>query len=146
MLDVGAGAGIYGRPFAEHFPSCLLFAVEIRRPYIRQFRLDKIYDRVIHDDVRTICWPEVDVVILGDVLEHMAEEEAVDVWAKARDSARLAVYLSIPIIHYPQGEYDGNPYEAHVADDYTHERVLETFPGVALYRAGSVVGTYEALT
>jgi hypothetical protein len=37
------------------------------------------------------------------------------------------VIVSIPIGHYPQGEYEGNPHEAHITDNWTPEALIETF-------------------
>lgn len=147
MLDVGVGAGIYGILFGDHFPGAQRIGVEIWEPYVWRFCLRDIYHRLIVGDIRTLApWPAVDVVIFGDVIEHMAQDEARKVWATAREVAGKAVYLAIPIVHYPQGPWAGNPHEAHVVDDYSHERVLETFEGIGDWQLGNEVGAYEALT
>lgn len=146
MLDIGAGSGTYGKMFAEHFPHAYRVGIEIWRPYLIRFDLPTLYDDMHCVDVREyFMFPSTDVIIMGDVLEHMTEADALRVWDMARDAARKAVYLSIPIIHYPQGEYEGNPHEAHVVDDWNHERVLATFDGIGECYQGSVVGAYEAL-
>lgn len=147
LLDIGVGSGTYGRLFRQYFPSAQTLGVEIWAPYIDQFGLNDLYDRVILDDVRTMpAWPLVDVVILGDVLEHMTVDEAREVWQLSRVVAKKAVYLSIPIVHYPQGPHEGNPYEEHVVDDWSHVRVLETFEGIGECHIGQTVGAYEALS
>jgi hypothetical protein len=145
VLDIGAGSGTYGKLMRQIVPDAYLIGVEAWWPYTVRFKLNEIYDHVIYSDVRNIVWPRADVVILGDVLEHMSEEDARDVWSAAMTAARKAVYLSIPIIHYPQGHEEGNPFEEHVVDDYTHERVLDTFPGITWCWRGTIVGRYEAL-
>ena len=59
-------------------------------------------------DIRSFSWPtRYDVVILGDVLEHLTLADALRVWASARAHARYLV-LSIPIVEYPQGVHYGN--------------------------------------
>jgi hypothetical protein len=149
VLDIGAGSGTYGKLMRQIVPDAYLIGIEAWEPYITRFKLDEIYDFGIHGDVRKIVShamiPRADVVILGDVLEHMSEEDARDVWAAAMTAARKAVYLSIPIVHYPQGHEEGNPFEEHVVPDYTHERVLDTFPGITWHWRGTIVGRYEAL-
>jgi hypothetical protein len=153
VLDIGAGSGTYGKLMRQIVPDAYLIGVEAWEPYVARFRLDQVYDQLIVADIVKLAneqrgpWgiPRADVVILGDVLEHMTEDHARDVWAAARSIARKAVYLSIPIIHYPQGHEEGNPYEEHVVPDYTHERVLETFPGITWHWRGTIVGRYEAL-
>jgi hypothetical protein len=151
VVDVGAGSGTYGKALRAAMPARdpYMIGVEVWHPYISHFGLPSIYDLVLHRDVRSLPldeWPRTDIVILGDVLEHMTEADAVRVWNLARAAARKAVYLSIPIVHYPQGAEEGNPFETHVVDDWTHERVLATFPGITWHWQGTVVGRYEAET
>jgi hypothetical protein len=148
MLDIGAGSGTYGRLMRTAHPSAYRIGVEVWAPYVHRFALTEVYDWMIVDDVREL-WgklpPRVDIVILGDVLEHMPVEDAVRVWGLAKILARKAVYLSIPIVPYPQGHVEGNPYEEHVVDDWTDERVLDTFEGITWKWLGTIVGRYEAL-
>jgi trans-aconitate methyltransferase len=146
VLDIGVGAGTYGTVLRELCPGAKLTGVEAWAPYVDQFDLHAIYDEIIVADVRYLAaLPRADVVILGDVLEHMTEDEAIAVWRMARGAARKAVYLSIPIIHYPQGHLEGNPFEEHIVDDWTHERVLATFEGIGAHWTGTIVGAYEAV-
>jgi hypothetical protein len=86
------------------------------------------------------------VVILGDVIEHMSRDEALAVWDRCAAAAQRAVYLSIPIVHYPQHEIEDNPYEVHVEEDWSHATVIETFAGIGAFELGSEVGVYERLT
>lgn len=147
MLDVGAGAGTYAHLFAQHFPGCRRTGIEVWGPYVDRFGLRELYHDLIVADVRDLDpLPAADVVICGDVLEHMSADEAVKVWDRARAAARQAAFLSIPVIHYPQGDLEGNPHEVHVVDDWTHERVLDTFPGIGESWTGQIVGVYEART
>jgi len=53
--------------------------------------------------------------------------------------------IAIPIIHFPQGEEYGNPFERHVKDDWTHQEVLDTFPYITEYTVGQVTGAYWAV-
>jgi hypothetical protein len=149
VLDIGAGSGTYGKLMRQIAPDAYLIGIEAWRPYVPRFKLHEVYDLVLCEDVIKLVdlerLPRADVVILGDVLEHMSEEDARDVWSAAMTAARKAVYLSIPIIHYPQGHEEGNPFEEHVVEDYTHERVLDTFPGITWCWRGTIVGRYEAL-
>lgn len=148
VLDIGAGSGTYGKMFRQIAPTPYLIGVEIWPPYVNQYNLTEIYDHVLVQDVRDM-WgrlpPRADIVILGDVLEHMPEEDAVRVWHFAKELARDAVYLSIPIVPCPQDAVGGNPHEEHVVSDWTHERVLAAFPGISWHWRGSVVGRYEAV-
>lgn len=145
LLDVGAGAGTYARLLAEDRPARMV-ALEVFEPYVERYRLHELYDEVLLGDARTTELPEADVVVLGDVAEHMSVEEAQDLWRRAGDAARRAVYMSIPIVRYPQGELEHNAHEVHVVDDWDHDKVLAAFPGITDCFQGQVVGVYERRT
>ena len=145
VLDIGPGVGTYAKLLAG--PSVSTIAgIEIYEPYLATYRLRDYYDHVIVGDARTAEFPPSDVVILGDVAEHMSEADALALWDKAARYAAIAVYLSIPIVHYPQGHIEGNRHEAHVVDDWNHERVLASFAGIGRWWTGTEVGVYERLT
>jgi len=145
VLDIGPGVGTYAKLLAGPAVSTLA-AIEIYEPYLRTYRLPEYYDDVIVGDARTVPFPSVDVVIMGDVAEHMTEDDALALWHKATATAAKAVYLSIPIVHYPQCEIEGNHHEIHVVDDWNHERVLAAFDGIGQWWTGTEVGVYERLT
>lgn len=145
VLDVGAGAGTYATLLAGSEVTHLT-AIEVFEPYLERYGLAELYDEVILGDARTTDLPVADVVILGDVAEHMTREEALDLWARAGAAARKAVYLSIPIVDYPQGALEHNDHEVHVVDDWDHEKVLAAFEGITDHWTGDVVGVYERRT
>jgi 2-polyprenyl-3-methyl-5-hydroxy-6-metoxy-1,4-benzoquinol methylase len=142
VLDVGPGSGTYYDLLGHR--QVHWTGVEIWEPYVEQFHLRERYDEVIIVDIRDFPWGRryFDVIILGDVLEHMSREEALALWAKARSHCTGIVLLSIPIIDYPQGEYEGNPHEAHLAT-WTHDGCL-ALPGVYDSMACPTVGVYVA--
>jgi hypothetical protein len=148
LLDIGAGCGTYAQPWKNDPGNRpYLIAVEVFRPYVVEFGLNDLYDQVIVRDIRELPlteWPRVDVVVLGDVLEHMSEKDAIRIWHLACASANRAVYLSIPTVPCPQGPVNGNRHEEHVVNDWTHERVLDSFPLISWYWRGTIVGRYEA--
>lgn len=145
VLDVGAGAGTYAKLLAD-VPTTRLTALEVFEPYVTTYGLRELYDEVVLGDARSTTLPTVDVVILGDVAEHMERAEAQELWARAADAARRAVYLSIPIVPYPQGTLEHNPHEMHVVDDWDHHQVLAAFAGIGAHWTGEVVGVYERRT
>lgn len=145
VLDIGPGVGTYAKLLAG--PSVRrITGVEIWEPYVRTYRLRDHYDDVVVGDARQVDLPRVDVVILGDVAEHMTEADALRLWQRCADAARRAVYLSIPVVHYPQDQIEGNPHEVHVEQDWDHDRVLASFAGIGAWWTGSEVGVYERLT
>lgn len=111
-IDFGAGAGYYGRMIKEIQPKIKTIAMEIWRPYIDRFRLKELYDEVIFDDIQNFDWPDADLAIFGDVLEHFNKSDAL----KIIELANLKyghIIIDIPVGKYKQGEWGGNPHEAH---------------------------------
>ena len=144
ILDVGAGSGTYSEMLrANQYNRASVDAIEVWKPYINEFNLHEKYMKVYETDVRLFENFNYDLVIFGDILEHMTKEDALEVWGRVSSQAKNAV-IAIPIIHYHQGAINGNPYEEHVKDDWTNEEVLETFPGIVDSWQGQVVGAYWA--
>jgi predicted TPR repeat methyltransferase len=144
VLDIGPGSGTYAkllRPVLD--PGVKFHALEIHEPYVERFGLLELYDRVEVADAREAKFPRLDVVILGDVLEHMTLTEAEDVWFKARAAAKLAVFLSIPIVEYPQDASEGNDHEAHV-QTWSHPMVMGLLDGIKEFATFGEIGVYRA--
>lgn len=143
ILDIGAGSGTYSEALKDAGYEHNIDALEIWQPYIDKFNLFEKYRNVYNQDVRLFDDFSYDVVIFGDILEHMTKDQALSVWEKVAAQAEHAL-IAIPIIHYHQGELDGNPYEEHVKDDWSHEEVLSSFSNITDHWQGDVVGAYWA--
>lgn len=140
VLDLGAGEGTYARLLADHREGSTFIGVEGHKPYVAEFGLEALYDKVIVGDVRTRRFPAADVVILGDIIEHLDSSEAQKVWDKARRAARKTVLASIPLGVHPQDAVNGNELERHRSswrDDTVHE-----LGGVVASWTGAIVGCY----
>jgi hypothetical protein len=86
-----------------------------------------LYERFILGDARRwVPDNKYDIAIAGDVLEHMNKEEAKDLLDKLKSCSDV-VLLSLPVVYYPQGELEGNPYEKHVVNNWTVEDVIDAF-------------------
>lgn len=161
VLDVGPGAGVWAKLIRDLDAPVLdgcdtrLDCIEAFGPYVGQFGLDTLYDRVFLGDVRTWDWGGYDyirvaespkpigdgipkwtwdLVILGDVLEHMAKPEALAVVDRALVHSP-AVLVVVPLGEWPQGSEGGNPLEAHVAtwDLSDFESATSSLPGLSDY-------------
>lgn len=139
ILDVGAGAGKYGKLLAH--PSRTIRAVEIWEPYINRFGLTSVYDEVYQEDVRDRTDFKYDLVIFGDVLEHMSKKDALTVWSRVKSQATWGM-ISLPIVHYPQGESEGNPYEEHVQDHVDPDDLRRSFGPFDFEESYNVTGTF----
>jgi SAM-dependent methyltransferase len=147
ILDIGVGKGTYYKLFCKNvdvFNTAEWVGIEAWEPYIEEFRLNKKYNTVINSDVRTVDFDNIgkfDIVFMGDVLEHITKEEAVELVHKLSSKTKYAV-ISIPIVHYPQDEVNNNPYEVHVKDDWSHTEVMESFPNIEKTFQGKEIGCY----
>lgn len=99
-LDIGAGAGEYGRLIRKDSPGKRIDAIEIFEPYVERFKLREIYDRVFVSDIRDrdflMSLDHYDLMIMGDVLEHLTKEEAIQVWRALKQKSTF-IWISIPI-------------------------------------------------
>lgn len=145
VLDVGPGAGTYAKLLRGHVPyECTFTGLEIFEPYVERYELNQLYDEIIVGDAREDVGVDVyDVIILGDVLEHMSEAEAIMVWDRARATANRGVFASLPIYGYEQGALEGNEHEAHL-HQWSHESVMAKLGGIVDSWQGQIVGCYRA--
>ena len=131
VVDVGAGNGAYRTLVAARAPKARMVAVEVWWPAVEKFRLAEFYDSVIVADVAWLDWHRVvaeyapDLVIFGDVLEHMTRRDAVRA-VHAVTGRAIDTIISVPVVEWPQGAVDGNPYDRH-AETWTHDQVMDTF-------------------
>jgi predicted nicotinamide N-methyase len=144
VLDCGAGAGIYLDLIKKEIGNNVIVdAVEVWMPYIEQFDLANRYNSLYNIDLRKMSNFNYDLVILGDVLEHMTENDALKVWDLVASQAKYAI-ISIPIIHYHQDAINGNPYEVHVEEDWNTEKVLQKFKNIVEYVEFPQTGVFVA--
>ena len=71
-----------------------------------------------------------DLIIFGDVIEHMTVERAQTVLERAQSRCRDMI-IGVPFL-YPQDELYGNPWERHIQSDLTAEIFNERYPGFEL--------------
>lgn len=137
-LDIGCGSGTYARLF----PELEWTGIEIWEPYVNIFSLDRLYEQFILADART--WEpddKYDIAIAGDVLEHMSVVEAVDLVGKLKLCSNFVI-VSIPVVDYPQEAVGGNPYEAHIVDNWSVESVINHFGMPEKYNIELPVGVF----
>ncbi|MER7908288.1 class I SAM-dependent methyltransferase [Streptomyces sp. NPDC096068] len=121
VTDVGPGEGTYAKLFRPVHHGVWWTGIEIHKPYAAKYKLRSTKTRAMYDElhVEDARESEVhlfyrDLVIFGDVLEHMPREDAADLLVKAEAAGCWHILVSLPIVEAPQGEVDGNPHEAHV--------------------------------
>lgn len=123
-LDVGACDGVWSGLLRDHLQ---MVAVEVFEPNVIKYDLESKYDVVMIADIRDLEYEHYDLIIFGDVIEHMSVEDAQNVLKYAYDRADQIV-IAVPF-RYPQGAIYGNEYERHIQDDLTHELFLSRYQG-----------------
>jgi SAM-dependent methyltransferase len=124
ILDIGAGVGTYAnllKPLGYNNLDC----VEVFEDYVVKYQLETKYNRVIIGDITklNIDFQQYDLIILGDVLEHIDSISAIDLIKKIKD---VPTIVSIPF-ESEQGEHFGNVFEIHLQNDLTLEIFLERY-------------------
>ena len=126
VLDVGPGQGTYWELLHDHFTS--MDAVEIWPKYIEEFNLEAKYRKVYAADICGLDIPAYDIIILGDVLEHLPVDKAPAVVAGLLDNCREMV-VSVPF-HLTKRVLGGNPYQRHTMPDLDADGMARMFPGL----------------
>jgi|LakMenEpi03Aug12_release.lakeMendotaPanAssembly.Ray.scaffolds.fasta_scaffold03006_29 hypothetical protein len=126
ILDVGAGAGAYYDMLHNEGYSNL-DCVEVFSNYVKDYNLTEKYKKVIIGDITKldIDFDEYDLIIFGDVIEHIALEDAKLLLNKIN---RSDVIIGVPF-NSPQGIHFENEYEIHLQDDLTFINFFERFEG-----------------
>ena len=126
ILDIGAGAGAYYDMLsAEGYYN--LDCVEAFENYIVDYGLRGKYKNVTLGDVTKldIDFDKYDLIILGDVLEHIQVEDAKFLLSKMK---RSNVIIGVPF-ESPQGVHFDNTFEIHLQEDLTFINFFERFEG-----------------
>jgi hypothetical protein len=125
VLDIGPGSGTYHSLLGDHFQS--MDACEIYAPYIKRFKLAEKYKNVYNKSVTDIeNFDDYDLVIFGDILEHLTVEDTQRVLEKAKNVKQLLI--AVPF-EYEQDASHGNEAERHIQDDLTHDNFMQRYPG-----------------
>lgn len=125
ILDVGPGAGTYGLSLI-HLD---VEALEIYEPYVEMFKLKEIYNKIHIGDIREFNIEAFDYIILGDVLEHLTQNEATQVLNRM---CNKKVMVAVPYL-FEQGEEMGNIYETHHQPDLTDDIMQSRYGLKPLY-------------
>ena len=137
ILDVGACDGKWWKLLG---PFYTMDAVEIFEPNIINSNLRAKYRNVFNCDILDLKYDFYDVVIFGDVIEHMTVENAQKVLEYAKKHSKLVV-VGVPFM-WKQAEQYGNKWELHIQDDLTNERFMDLYPGFELFMNESYYGWY----
>lgn len=124
ILDVGACDGKWKELLPEYKN---MDAVEAFAPNMQNLIW---YRKAYHADIREFAYEWYDLIIFGDIVEHLTPSEAKAMLDYAKPRCKDMI-IAVPFL-YEQGAIYGNPYEIHVQDDLTAELFDERYPGYAV--------------
>lgn len=151
VTDIGPGEGTYAKLFRPAHHGVWWTGIEIHKPYAAKYKLKSTKTRAMYDELHIEDARESaehlfhrDLVIFGDVLEHMPREDAIALLAKAEAAGCWNILVSLPIVEAPQGEVDGNPHEAHIHhwDAADMDTVLAQLGGRTESMRGETLGVW----
>jgi len=105
ILDLGAGDGIWADLLKDYF---VMDAVEIFEPWVEKYNLKDKYRKVFIEDIRNFEFERYDIIIMGDVLEHLKVEEAKNLFNNLYEKCEELV-IAVPFL-YEQGIEENNQY------------------------------------
>ena len=138
ILDVGAGSGTYYKLLGKWFKN--IDAVEIFQPNIENFNLEEKYRKVFNCNIVDFEYQFYDLIIFGDVLEHLTVEDAQMVLNYAFDRCKNLV-VALPYL-LDSGHKNENKYEIHIQNDLTKEIVAKRYPKLKLLYGNDIYGYY----
>lgn len=138
ILDIGAGEGTYSILLRDYFIN--MDAVEIFKPNIRKYKLKWKYRNVYNKDIRGFMYGMYDIIIMGDVLEHLTVKEARKVLEYALSHCK-EIIVAVPY-ELEQDEVDGNIYEKHLQPDLTKKIMNDRYPMLKELISNDIYGYY----
>lgn len=124
-LDVGACDGLWFDMLGDYLK---MDACEIFKPNVDRYKLQDKYNYVYIGDIYDYWYGRnlYDLIIFGDVIEHMTVLKAQQVLEYAHSRCR-DLLISVPYL-YPQGELYGNKYEKHLQPELTEGIFRQRYP------------------
>ena len=137
ILDVGCGAGTYSKLLKKHNADNITYViegVEVVKEYVEKFKLYKKYDYVYSfditcDKVYELLSNDYDLIIMGDVLEHLSITDAQKVLSELQKHTR-EIIIAIPYLMKQSNK--AGKYEEHLQSDLTREVFQSRYPQTEL--------------
>ena len=138
ILDVGPYDGRWSDRLRKQFHH--IDAVEAFEPYVDRFGLKEKYENIFISDVLEFEFDYYDIIIMGDIIEHLTVEQSSALINRIKDKCRQLIII-IPY-EYPQDEYDENKYQVHKQEDMTDKIFKERYPDFDLMINDELRGCY----
>ena len=137
ILDVGFGGGVYGK-ILKAFYYENIDGVDVWPENIDEMGLNFIYDNIFIENVLDFEFERYDLIIMGDVLEHMSLEDSKKLLNKFINGKASKLFIQVPYMYENHHEWQGNPYEVHIQDEIDEEYMKREFPFLELLQIDTV--------
>lgn len=138
VLDVGAGCGTYWYLLHDYYKT--IDAVEVFKPNIENYKLKDKYHKIYNIDIKNLKYDNYDIIIFGDVIEHLEINEAQEVLKYAYNHCKEMI-VAVPY-ELEQDEVGGNTYEIHKQADLTDKIMKQRYPYLKLLYKNDLYGYY----
>lgn len=117
FLDIGCGAGKYGKMVEHEAPNCHRIGIEVEPLYVEQFQLHELYNEVrIGEAMKVLSVNQsefFDLVIIGDCIEHMPKSVGLDLLNFLTYRTQYLIVLAPEFS--VQGSVNGADSESHIS-------------------------------
>lgn len=138
ILDVGPNDGRWSFYLKRFFNN--IDAVEVFEPYVEKYDLKNKYNNVFVSDINDFEFDYYDLIILGDVLEHIEIEKAQKLVKRLNDKCGQLIII-VPY-EFSQDEVDKNEYQIHRQEDLTKAIMQTRYPELDLLMCDEARGVY----
>ena len=132
------GCGTYYNLLHDYFTT--FDGVEAFANNIEKYNLRNKYRNVYNEDIKNFKFEYYDIIIIGDVLEHLTIEEAQKALKYCEQRCKQLI-VAVPYM-LPQDAVENNIYEIHKQPDLTKENMKERYPSLKLLIGNSDYGYY----
>ena len=138
ILDVGAGSGTYYHLLHDTFTN--IDGVEVYKQNIIDYDLTNKYNHIYNTNIIDFTYDYYDLIIFGDVLEHLSVEDAQSVLNYAYNKCKNFI-VAVPY-NSKQDKIDNNVYEIHIQDDLNIVNIQKRYPYLQLLYGNGLYGYY----
>lgn len=81
-LDIGTGAGKYGKIIRKHIKDANIIGIEANLDYIQKYQLKSIYTQIINQNIEQFIVKnpgfKTDIVTMGNLIEHLFKSDGLN--------------------------------------------------------------------
>ncbi len=144
ILDVGFGSGVYGK-LMKAFYYKNIDGVDVWPRDIEKMGLNYIYDNIYIENVLDFEFDHYDLIIMGDVLEHIPLKESKELLNKFINGKASKLFIQVPYMYENHNAWHDNPNEIHEQDEINKEYMEKEFPFLELIDIQTVSHELTAL-